>query len=196
MSTIVIEHELKTTVFSNNSSRTKSTFWGVSSGSYLYSLDEEQTTDVLLMAARKAELEREADKFNQEPEVKVEFETIPVLDLGLYSNIEDNINFKLITEKQIVKPNSIEYFQFRFLISKEILKKFTTMLPADEEIYEANDEYGQDYIPTDAINLLLGKNDDTYSIEDISELRLKLSILLSATASNGEFMFLKYYNYQ
>ncbi|MDC6364702.1 MULTISPECIES: hypothetical protein [Flavobacteriaceae] len=187
LSNLIVQHELLTTVINNSSNKVETTAWGLSSSSFVYAEDE-KTTSVRQQAVN--EVKGDNADFEKESKVKVEFETVPVVDLGLYSNTQDNNNFNLVNEKQIVQPNTIGYFQFRFLISKEVLKNFTTMLPSEEKFYEG---YGNDV--SNSLNLNL-RVTDGYNIDDIKELKLKLSLSLSATSPNTEFIFTKYYNYQ
>lgn len=190
---VLVEHELRTTLVGGEND-TKTTFWGLSSSRFAYS-DKEETTDVNLSAAEVKEIHQ---KLGQPQGLTIESETISVIDLGFYSNRENNRNFKLITEKQKIEPSEVRFFEFRFLMSKEILGKFTTMVPEEEQftVFENDDyDYNNEFSFSPSEISLTGI-DDGYSIENIEELRLKLSIILTGVASNGECSFINYYEYR
>nr|WP_293294693.1 hypothetical protein [Allomuricauda sp.] len=183
LSTIELNHSIETIDVGKKTNPAKPIFWGLSSQTFIYE-DSQQTTDVRFQEIPEKELRNK--RLN---------ESISVQNLGLFSYSQNNKNLTLEKTKVSIAPESIKYFEFIFLISDEIIKKYTQLLPINSELYEVNDTEDYMNLGNDGLNLLNGTNEEI-KIENIKSLRLNVSLFLSSAVANGEFKFMKNYRYE
>ncbi len=117
------------------------------------------------------------------------YENIDIVDLGIYSNKNSNLEFELTYNKEIIHPSSTRYFKFLFLLNKEIVKKYTNIKleetgRIDQYNYESEETFLRDSYDIDL------------NIEDISYLRMVISIMLDSASSNGRLRYRRYFLYK
>lgn len=183
LANVRINHEYKLSVDDNTQlqkNQVQAGGWGISSGRFEYSVEDE-TTNVSLMAAKKEKLIKAKDALLNEQ--------IDVIDLGIYSNQDRNKDFELTYKKEKIKAQSTRYFKFMFLLDKEVIKKYTNIkLDESGQI----DEFDYAFEETQ----LTDEYDISLSIEDVADLRLAIYIMIDSATSNGRLRYKRYYNYK